>query len=164
MEALEIINRTIEEHRLILNNIGNVQGKANDVNALTKLNWERTGLATSTIEEFGGKLASLVNALSTLKTSLGRHFMFEEENLPGVLSKTVMESLLVYHRAIRGDIEKLDGFLTDFKIEGMPGKDLLNSKMETVNKVNELSNLIQEHASKEENILRERQKELQEEK
>jgi hypothetical protein len=161
MDALEIINKTIEEHRFIHSSIGNVKQHANDVNALSRLDWEKSQLAVSSREEFADKIQSLIESLETLHDRLDHHFIFEEENLPQVLDNNRMDSLLVYHRSIRQERAKLDSALAGLKPEELSNSDLLTKKADIVNKITGLSNLIQEHAGMEEVILRNRKKELE---
>lgn len=161
-DALEIINKTIEEHRLIHENITTVSDKANDVNAQVLLDWERSDLAVSGIDSINAKAEILKKSVSSLQVNLGRHFGYEELYLPPVLGPELMNVLLVDHTAIRATLEKAGRQLVEFKVGESDAKDLLEKKMDLIATISEVTDLIKEHALKEDTILRGKKRELEE--
>ncbi len=159
--ALEIIEKAIEEHAFISQNISNVSAKLNDVNALLLLRWERSNLVASSLEMFSNKLGDLKKSVDSLKSNLGRHFKFEERSLPLVLDKSVMQSLMVEHSIINTQIDKTDILLKNVRIKGLSEKEFMDKKIEILTIVNDLCHLIQKHALKEDTLLRDRIKSLE---
>jgi len=160
--ALEILNKTIEEHRLIHENLSTVSEKANDVNAEVLLDWERADLAVSGIDSIQAKVDTLIKSVSSMQVNLGKHFKYEELYLPTVLGPELMNILLIDHSNIRKALEAAETKLSEFKMGGLDAKILLEKKMELVAAVADVADLIKTHALKEDTILRGKKRELEE--
>ena len=158
-DALEILNKTIEEHRLIHENITNISEKANDVNAQVLLDWERSDLAVSGAESIVSKVDTLKKSVSSLQVNLGQLFVYEELYLPPVLGPELMNVLLVDHTAIRAALEKAGRQLAEFKADTLGGRELLEKKMDLITAISDVTDLIQAHALKDDTILRGKKRE-----
>jgi hypothetical protein len=160
-DSLEILSKIIEEHRLIQDNITHVSEKANDVNAQVLLDWERTDLAVSGPDSLDSKVDILKKSVAAMQVNLGRHFGYEEQYLPAVLGPELMHILLSDHTAIRAALLRAAAELNSFKSEGVDPKELLEKKMELIAVISDLTDLIKEHALKEDTILRGKKRELE---
>jgi hypothetical protein len=160
-DDLEILKKTIEEHRLIHENITSVSERANDVNAQVLLDWERADLAVSGADSMDEKVDTLKKSVAALQVNLGRHFGFEETYLPPVLGPELMNILLRDHVAIRAALEQAGKQLSAFKSGGLDNSTLLDKKMELIAVVSDVTDLIKEHALKEDTILRGKKRELE---
>jgi hypothetical protein len=163
VDALGIINKELEDHRLISENIADVNNKANDINAKVLLDWKIDDLAYSNInaEVLYIKIEGLRESIYSLRKNLSQHFILEEINLPTVLGTTLVNDLKTDHDEILVSLDKTGQKLELFNPDGISKKELRENAIEIINVVGDLSKLIEAHALKEDTLLRRKKKELE---
>lgn len=107
MDAIEVIDRIIEEHKKIFQSVENLELVANDAMALRGLEEAKDTFMPGRLEQKGG-LQSLKQLLEGVDSGIRRHFNFEETYLLGAFDKhsakkiiSVLHSLLLEHEDIR---------------------------------------------------------------
>ena len=107
MDAIEVIDRIIEEHKKIFQGVQNLEQEVNDAMALKGLEEAKDTFMPGRLEQKGG-LQSLEQLLEGVDQGLRRHFSFEETYLLGAFEEhsdkkiiSVLHSLLLEHEDIR---------------------------------------------------------------
>jgi hypothetical protein len=161
MKDIEIVRKTLEEHKYIDDNLNHIEEKMSDINALILLQRERSSIAFSSQKEFTQKLASLADSLKRLTTDLRRHFSFEEMYGLKLLHKPAEDDLIMEHGKINEEFEKIDAVLKAFKPENLDQKEFLSKKAELIGDILNVCQIIQAHALKEDKLFRDMQKDLE---
>jgi hemerythrin len=161
MKDIEIVRKTLEEHKYIDDNIGRIEEKMSDMNALVLLQRERSNVAFSTQQDFGRKLADLANSLTRLTTSLQKHFSFEEMYMLKLLDNQAVADLVLEHGKINEEFEKIDALVKSSRPEGLNQKEFLDKKAEVIGDIMLVCQLIQAHALKEDKMLRDMKNDLE---
>lgn len=153
-DNLALINRTIEEHHTIRGNIKLVGDSVSDLEALFSLQKARPDLILSSPEKLVEKQQRLQQTLSYLDEGLKNHFSFEENLLPPLFGEFLMKALILDHRAIKGQIEAAKSLVADTRFEGMSQKELLSRKSQIQQKIDAILQSVEDHAAREETILK----------
>ena len=153
LDSLAIINRVIEEHQRIREHVKLVGDSVNDPEALKSLEKARADWIPGRLEAVSEKQKRLQQTLSALGEGLKRHFDFEEEALPPLLGELLMQSLIIDHRAMMKGIDEAKSIAADIKIEGLSRDELLSKEASIQQMVNDICQLVEEHAAREETIL-----------
>jgi hemerythrin len=154
VDNLTIVNRAIEEHHTIRRHAKLVGDSVSDIEALFSLQKARPEWILSSPEALPEKKNKLQQTLSSLHEGLKNHFDFEERLFPPLFGELLMKALLFEHRGIKKQIEGAKSLVANVKLEGLSQKELLSKKSEIQQKVENILQLVEEHASKEETILK----------
>jgi hemerythrin len=152
-EDFSIIDKAIEQHHEIKNNLKLTGDSLTDIEALFILNKAYSGWSQSSIRGLEEKQNSLIRAVSALGEGLKRHFSFEEKALPAILSKADMKIIICDHREIAGQIENAARILRETSLHGLSQPDLLKKKSDIQEIIRRLMQTVEEHAKHEEIIL-----------
>lgn len=163
LDRLAIIRKVIEEHHKIRSDVKALGQVANDLEAMSSLQKAYSGWVLSPNEALMEKQKQLQQAMGILYDGLHRHFGFEEQNLPPILGEVLMHALLIDHRQIRKELDETKSVLADLKLEGSKQEDLLSQKSHMRQMMDNVHQSIEEHASREEILLRMAEKALAEE-
>jgi hypothetical protein len=150
---LEIVNKIIEEHRAIRTHVKLVGDTVSDPEGLLKLEQARPDWMLGTPEELRQKETRLEQTLSYLYDGLVNHFALEEKWLPGLLGSLMMEALMLEHVEIKATIDDIRLTLTNAKPEGMSHEERLGFKWTIEQKIEDMRNILEGHAGREETIL-----------
>ena len=99
-DELEIINRVIEEHRKVRQDLKLAGDSTTDREAIASLQKARKDWVPGRLEILAEKQKKLQQTVSALDEGLTRHFGYEEEYLPPILGKLLTQALLFEHREI----------------------------------------------------------------
>jgi hemerythrin len=153
-DNLALVNRVIEEHHAIRGNIKLVGDSVSDLEALFSLQKARPDLILSSPEQLTEKQNKLQQTLSYLDDGLKNHFAFEEKLLPPLFGEFLMKALILDHRAIKKQIDAAKSLVAETKLEGLSQKELLSRKSQIQQKVENILQLVEDHAAREETILK----------
>jgi hypothetical protein len=160
-DAITLLDRTIEEHRLIREHLENVAAVSNDVEAQVLLDWNRSSLAVSGPESIALAVGNLQKSISAMETRLQEHIKSEERDLPPVLGAGLMNILLTDHALIKSAIENINKELAKYAAPGISPDQILDKKMGLIVIATELIEMIGSHALKEDGIFRQKKKDLE---
>jgi hypothetical protein len=152
-DAITIINRVIEEHHKIRDNIKLAGDSLNDVEASFTLAKAYSGWTQSSAVELAAKKDQLIRALSALEQGLSAHFDYEEKYLPPLFGELLMKALLHEHREVLRKIESARKTAADIDVESGDSQQLLSRKTVVQESVNHLLQAVEEHAGHEETVL-----------
>ncbi|OGO01659.1 MAG: hypothetical protein A2Y59_05955 [Chloroflexi bacterium RBG_13_52_14] len=153
-DNLALINRVIEEHHNIRGNLKLVGDSVSDLEALFSLQKSRPDLILSSPEALSEKQNKLQQTLNYLDEGLKNHFGFEEKLLPPLFGEFLIKALILDHRAIKKQIDAVKSLVSDTKLEGLSQKELLSRKSQIQQKVENILQLVEDHAAREETILK----------
>jgi len=163
-DNLKIVNRAIEEHHTIRGNVKLVGDSVSDLEALFSLQKARPDWILSSTEALSEKQDNLRQTISTLDEGLKNHFSFEEKLLPPLFGEFLMQALILEHREIKKRIDETKSLVTSTRLEGLNRRELLSQKAQIQQKVEGILQLVEEHAGREETILKMLKKALEAEK
>lgn len=152
-DNLALVNRAIEEHHTIRGSIKLVGDSVSDLEALFSLQKARPDLILSSTDQLTEKQNKLQQTLSYLDEGLKNHFGFEEKLLPPLFGEFLMKALILDHRAIKKQIDAAKSLVSDTKLEGLSQKELLSRKSRIQQQVDNILQLVEDHAAREETIL-----------
>lgn len=161
-DSLAIIKKVIEEHQLIRSHLKLVGETVSDREAVADLEEARTDWIPGRPQSLVEIKESLQQALSLLDEGLKNHFAFEEEALPPLLGELFMKAIRLDHQEIMKALQQAKTMSTDTKLVGLSRDELMHKEAETQQTINNLCQMIEEHASKEETILEMLQRVLEE--
>ncbi|MBM3155995.1 MAG: hypothetical protein FJ004_01760 [Chloroflexi bacterium] len=153
-DYLALVNRTIEEHHNIRGNLKLAGDSVSDLEALFSLQKSRPDLILSSPEALKERLEKLQQTLSYLDEGLKNHFGFEEKLLPPLFGDFLMKALILDHRAIKKQIDAAKSLAADTRLEGLSQKELLSRKSRIQQQVETILQLVEDHAAREETILK----------
>jgi cob(I)alamin adenosyltransferase len=152
-DANNIINKIIEEHHKIRDNVKLAGDSLNDVEAAFTLSKVYSGWTQSSAGELASKRDMLIRALSALDEGLNAHFGYEEKYLPPLFGDLLMKGLLHEHGKVRGNIAGAKKDIAEMEVDLSDSQKLLSRKMVVQESVNHLLQSIEEHAGHEEIVL-----------
>ena len=161
-DELTIINRIIEEHQNIRSYVKLVGDSMTDREALSSLSKTRADWVPGRPEILTEKQKRLEQTTSALKEGLEHHFGYEETYLPPILGELFMRALLIDHREIRKAIDQTRTRIINLEAAGLSREECLVKESEIQYVIDNLSQTIEEHTSREEIVLEMLQRALQE--
>ena len=162
-DNLKIVNRVIKEHHTIREHVKLVGDSVSDLEALFSLQKARPDWILSSTEALSEKQDKLQQTISALDEGLKNHFSFEEKLLPPLFGEFLMQALILEHGEIKKRIDETKSLLANTKLEGSSRRELLSRKARIQQKIEDILQLIEQHADREETILKMLQKALQSE-
>jgi hemerythrin len=153
-DNLAIVNRAIEEHHNIRGHLKLVGDSISDLEALFSLQKARPDWILSSPEALLEKQAKLQQTISTLDEGLKNHFSFEERLFPPLFGELLMQALILEHRGIKKQIDEAKSLIANTKLEGLSQKELLSRKAQIQQKIEGILQVVEEHAGREETILK----------
>ena len=153
LDSLAIINRILEEHQTIRGHIKLVGDSVSDEEALSSLEKARADWIPGRPEILSEKKKKLQQTINALDEGLKNHFAYEEKTLPPLLGKLLMRSLLLEHQAIKKEIDEAKSAVAGIKLEGLERDRLLSEEARMQQMVDDICQLVGEHAIKEDTVL-----------
>ena len=160
-DNLAMINRIIEAHNTIRGNIKLVGDSVTDLEALFSLQKTDAGWSLSSLETLAENKGKLLQTLSALDEGLRNHFRLEEHALPPILGEILMLALALDHKEIGKLLGDAKTVVADAKLDGLSQEKLLKKKSEIQRSVTDILQKVEEHARKEEIVLKMAQKALE---
>lgn len=160
-DNLTIINRIIEEHETIRGHVKLVGDSISDQEALSSLKKVHSDWIPGRLEVLTEKQNRVRQAMSLLEEGLKNHFAYEEKVLPPLLGELFMRVIILDHQEVKKEIEQAKSIMADTKLEGLNREKLLAEEGRIQQVVDGIIQLIEEHATKEENLLEMLQRALQ---
>jgi len=151
---LRRINRVIDDHRVIRKHVKLVGDSVPDKEALSKLQKTRADWPLDRSDIPAEKLEKLQQTLSFLDEGLRNHFAFEGENLPPLCGNLLMRALLLEHEEIENKIAEARSMVANFTLEGLNEEELASRGSQVQQMIGSLLSLVEEHATKEETVLK----------
>ena len=152
-DALAVISRVISEHHAIRQHVRLAGDSLNDFEALFSLHQAQSTLSQSSIENLDEKQTQMQQAVTSLEQGLKTHFAFEEKYLLPLFGELLAQAFLHEHHKIAGQIESARKTLADTRLEGLSRQELFARKSGMQQTINDLCQVVDEHASHEEIIL-----------
>jgi len=150
---LRRINRLREEHQAISEHLKLVGDSLSDREALRSLRGARSDWVPSRPQILGKNLEKLQQTLSHLEEGLGNHFVFEEDNLPPLCGDLLMKAILVDHQEIRKKLDEAKSIVFTTKLDGISEGELTSLRSRIIEAVDNVLNVVGEHARKEQVVL-----------
>lgn len=152
-DKLAIIKRVVDEHQIIKKHLKLVGDSVNDQEALATLRKAHTDFIPGRLEVASEKQNRLQQAMSFLKEGLENHFAFEEKELPPLLGELLMQALVLEHREIIKEIDEAVSTVANTRLEGLSREESLSTESQMQQMIDNICQLVEEHATKEEAIL-----------
>ena len=153
-DNLAIINSTIHEHHAIRGHVKLVGDTVADLEALFTLETERLEWTVGSPEVISEKQRELQQTMSFLDEGLKNHFAYEEKVLPPLLGELLMRALILEHRGIKKQIDEAKNIVSNTKLEGLSQEELSSKKSDIKQTIDSVLQLVEEHATREEAILK----------
>ncbi len=160
-DNLTLINLVIDAHNTIRNNIKLVGSSVTDLEAIFSLQKADAGWSLGSFEKLTESQGRLLQTLSALEEGLKNHFGMEERGLPPILGETIMLALVLDHKEISGLIDKAKSMVLNTNFERMGQEETLIAKTRIQQSVTEILWKVEDHARKEEMVLKMAQKALE---
>ena len=156
------ITRVIDEHQVIRKHVKLVGDSVPDREALGRLRRTRTEWVSGQpeVEATAEKLKKLQQTLGFLDEGLKNHFALEEQDLPSLCGDLLMRAIFIEHGDIIKKIDQARSVVADAKLEGVSEEELMSQQSQIQHTIGDLLHLVEEHASKEEQILKMMQRAL----
>ena len=152
-DYLATVRRIIEEHHKIRSDVTQVGESTNDLVALFSLQRAYSTWSQSSLETLAEKQDKLKETFNLMAEGLDRHFVFEEKHLPPIFGEILMQALLLEHRKIRQELAEIKSAVNT-RLEGLGQRELLTRRTHIQHVVGDIRQAIEEHAGREEVILR----------
>lgn len=152
-DALEVIKSVLSQHFTITENIKTTGDKMNDIDAVfgVQVAAYQTAQSAFSVSNLLEKRDQLLHTVNILGDGLKKHFDYEEKVLPLVFGELLLKDILNDHKKIFGHIENVKTSLIE--LERLNHDELLSKRLELIQSVNELSNVVVNHAHYEETVL-----------
>lgn len=152
-DKLAIIRRIIDEHQTIKGHLKLVGDSVSDQEALAALQKAHADFIPGRLEVMSEKQKELQQTMRALDEGLKNHFAFEEKALPPLLGELLMQALILEHREIKNEIDEAKSTVESIKLEGLSREELLSKESHIQQMIDNICQLVEEHATKEEAIL-----------
>jgi hypothetical protein len=160
-DNLAIINRIIEEHQAIRGHVKLVGDSVSDQEALGVLGEIRSGWVPARLDILRDRYEKLQKGTSLLEEGLRNHFAYEERFLPPIFGELLMRALISEHQEIRDEIGRAKKVLAEVKLAGLSREELVNTEIRIQQVTTSMIHVIEEHALREEVILKMLQRDLE---
>jgi hypothetical protein len=152
-DRLAIVTRIVNDHQDVGTNLKLLGDSVSDLEGLVSLERVKPDWMLSPAELLSDKRDQLLQTVNFLREGLENHFSFEEENLPPILGDTVMHGLMLEHEDIKKALDSLQSTLDNTQITALTSEQLLAVKWNIRQKIEDLRELIEGHAGKEDVFL-----------
>ncbi len=152
-DRLAIVTRIMNDHQDIGTNLKLLGDSVSDLEGLISLERVKPDWMLAPAELLSDKRDQLVQTVNFLREGLENHFSFEEENLAPILGDIVMRGLMLEHEDIKKALDSLRSTLDNTEIAALTSEQLLAVKWNIRQKIEDLRELIEGHAGKEDVFL-----------
>jgi hemerythrin len=152
-DYLEQIDRIIAEHQMIKGHLKMGGDSTSDQEALITLKSARSEWTPQRVDIMSEKMNKLRQTIASLREGLLNHFQLEEDILPPILGKILIQALLRDHKEIMGKINEINSTIASARLEELSPDELATKDAGLSQMTASLSRLIEGHAEKEEQML-----------
>jgi hypothetical protein len=152
-DNLAVINRIIEWHRTIREHAKLVGDSITDHEALVSLAEARSDWIPGRLEGLSEKQEKLQRTLRYLDEGLKNHFSVEEDILPPLLGELFTRALVLEHREMSAAMSEAKSIVADIRLEGLGREELLSKELHMKRVTDNICQLVEEHATREEVVL-----------
>lgn len=153
-DQLEIVNRVIEEHAKVRMHLKLTGDSVTDLEGVISLEQAKPDWMLASAEVMSDKCTKLLQASSALREGLKNHFLLEEKYLPPILGKLLIRALELEHVDIQKALDKLHNSAQSCQTTELKGEQLLAMKWNINQTLDDLRQLVEDHAAREEVVLR----------
>lgn len=161
-DKLAIVKSVIADHISISGHLKLVGESVSDLEAIFSLEKAHTNWSQTPVEALAEKQKKIQQAICFLEEGLKNHFAFEERVLPPLFGEWLMQALIIEHGEIRKEIGEAKIVIENARMEGLNQRELLAKKSQMQEVISRSRQIIQEHAGKEEIILKMLERALEE--
>jgi hypothetical protein len=154
LDAVEVIRRVTAEHSLLRDKKNLLGLSMNDMEAAVDLRGASAIWGQSSIGTIVERRRALQQTIDALEEGLELHFVFEEEELPAILGSTLTRALLLEHKEIKDKIRQTKSALAETHLEKLTREEVFWQKGRIQQLVFNTSQAIEDHAGREDVILR----------
>jgi hypothetical protein len=154
LDFAEVIRRVTAEHSLLREKRNLLGLSMNDMEAAINLTGASATWAQSSVGTIVERRRALQQTIDALEMGLELHFVFEENELPAILGSTLTHALLLEHKQIRDDIRQAKSALAETYLERLTREEVFWQKGRIQQLVFNASRAIEDHAGREDVILR----------
>ncbi len=167
-EALAIIERIIQEHKVIIRGVHSLERVANDAEAMAGFDKAKGAFMPGRLEQKQG-LQQLQNLMEIVDTGLRKHFIFEETALVAAVKQhgdkelaSALQSLLLEHNNIRNRLDHSKTHVSEL-VSGNMARHLWEASANDMRAhMSHTRKLIETHTSLEQVLLNKLKRRLQE--
>jgi len=152
-DKLAIANKVIEEHQSIRGYVKLVGDSIHDQEALTALEKAGGEWIPGRPGNLSDKYKTLLQTMTALEEGLKNHFAFEGKALQSLFGELIMRALIIEHSEIGKEINNAKLKIIDTNLEGLSREELILEGWDIRKTIDSISQLIEEHATREEMIL-----------
>ena len=159
-EALALIERIIEEHRVIKKRVQNLERVANDASVLLELEKSKEGFMPGRFDQREG-LQKLAASLEIIDKGLKEHFDREEEGLLAAFEKhgerelaSALRSLLLEHEGVKNRLAHSKKQVAELAGGGLSRQEWEATAYDMRAHVSHTRKLLEAHAENEQELLR----------
>jgi len=160
-DNLSVIKSIIEAHHTVKGHLKLVGESETDLEAMFSLQKAHAEWSLSSMEALAENQKKLQQNLSALDEGLKNHFRLEQKSLPPLLGELVMLALTLDHQEIGKLIGRARSVVAETRLEGLNQEKLLSKKSEIQQLISNILQMVEEHAAKEETVLKMVQKALE---
>ncbi|MDY6917832.1 MAG: hemerythrin domain-containing protein [Chloroflexota bacterium] len=152
-DSLTVIDRIRAEHDTIRDHVKLVGESVSDEEALASLRRTRSDWIPGRSDIVAEKQKTLGQMLKSLDEGLTNHFELEESLLPPLLGEVFMRGLAREHSQIMDAVNEAMSVVATAELEGLEREQLLSRESQMQQMIDNLSQLIADHAAREEALL-----------
>ena len=152
-DKLAIANKVIEEHQSIREHVKLVGDSIPDQEALTALEKAGGEWIPGQSGNLSDKHKMLLQTITVLEEGLKNHFVFERKALQPLFGELIMHALITEHSEIGKGINNAKLKIIDTNLEGLSREELIFEEWDIRQMIDSISQIIEEHAAREEIIL-----------
>lgn len=153
-DQLAIVNHIIEEHAKVRTHLKLAGDSVSDLEGVISLEQAKPDWMLASAEVLSDKCNRLLQAASALRDGLKNHFLLEEKHLPPILGELPMHALDLEHADIENALDRLQNAVHSFQTTELKSDRLLTMKWNIHQRLDDLLQLVEDHANREEVILR----------
>jgi hypothetical protein len=153
MEASEIINAVLAQHRVIVGNIDTAGDVVGDLAALLRLERARGDLTTGFRQTLDQKLSRLEEVIAPLDRGLRNHYRFEEDVLPPLLGRVLTQALFFEHEQLLLLMDQASSLIATAKGADLAHDEQMSRESVIYYCLDELRGAKLDHLTREEAIL-----------
>ena len=152
-DSLAIIRRVIDEHRTIGRQMKLAGESVTDEEALAALEKARADWIPGRPEGTSAKHGRLQQAIGYVEEGLKNHFAFEEDVFPALLGELLARAIALQHREILTAFDEIESAMSGAHLDKLVREELLAEESRLQQRIGIISQLVDDHARKEELIL-----------
>jgi hemerythrin len=152
-DQLAIVARLMDDHQKVRTNLKLVGDSVSDLEGLISLERVKPDWMLAPSELLAEKHDKLLQTISSLRESMENHFSYEEEYLPPIFGDLIMHALMLEHADVKKAMDGLQATLKNTVLTGLTSEQLMTARWNIQQKLEDLRQLIQGHATKEDILI-----------